>query len=224
MRCLLTLCLFLVCSSAQAITYKWPTAPVAVAELPDSYLMVFQAKWCGPCMTVVKPALNQLANNKWVVLDPSQVRPDNAKTVHILTVDVDRYPDIAAKYNLTSLPTIIHIKGKKEIKRYMKAMNHQAVSNAYHAYEPTAYPSRQGAGQWYGPFNNRRQLINHLYTDSNHSGRYDKDWLEGLTYNQLLTLHDDDHNGHATATIKMQASSLCPNGQCPTTRRQRRNR
>lgn len=49
------------------------------------------------------------------------------------------------------------------------------------------------AGMWAG--HSKRRIIDHLLNGSAHKGKFDRKWLEGLTVNQLLTLHDHDHEG-----------------------------
>lgn len=52
----------------------------------------FTASWCNPCKQI-KPHLEKMANK------------------HIIcTVDIDEHPDIADKYNINSIPTILYFK------------------------------------------------------------------------------------------------------------------
>ena len=58
-------------------------------------LMYLGAEWCGPCK-VIKPQLKQSG-------------------LDITFVDVDQQPDIAAKYSIRSIPTILALEGDKMV-------------------------------------------------------------------------------------------------------------
>lgn len=59
-----------------------------------------------------------------------------------------------------------------------------------------------------------------------HRGKFDREWLKGLTWNELQSLHADDHEGRVKWQFAhrpfrgVQVVSLqdCPNGQCPIQR------
>jgi len=55
-------------------------------------LIVFSATWCGPCK-MVKPIINQIESEN--------------PTITIERYDVDENQDKAAKFNITSVPTVI---------------------------------------------------------------------------------------------------------------------
>ncbi len=59
-------------------------------------LVDFFATWCGPCK-MQGPILEELKNKV-------------GDAVNIVKVDVDRNPDISAKYQIRSVPTIIIFK------------------------------------------------------------------------------------------------------------------
>lgn len=58
-------------------------------------LIDFYATWCGPCK-MLAPILDNLASSR-----------DNIK---IAKVDVDKYEDLARKYGVMSIPTLILFK------------------------------------------------------------------------------------------------------------------
>ncbi|MCB1196110.1 thioredoxin [bacterium] len=56
-------------------------------------LVDFAAEWCGPCKRLA-PIIEELAKEF----------SDSVKVAH---VDIDSYPDIATKYSVMSVPTLI---------------------------------------------------------------------------------------------------------------------
>ena len=59
-------------------------------------LVDFWAEWCGPCRTV-GPIVEQLAK-------------DNADNLKVAKINVDESPQLAAKYGVRSIPTLILFK------------------------------------------------------------------------------------------------------------------
>lgn len=67
-------------------------------------LVDFYADWCGPCRML------------------SEVLK-NVSTIDILKVDVDKHRDIAQKYGIMSIPTLILFDNGKVIKTHTGFMN-----------------------------------------------------------------------------------------------------
>lgn len=67
----------------------------------------FYATWCGPCQMMM-PVIEELAKE--------------AKNFVVAKLDIDQSPDIAAKYNVMSVPTFIVFQDGKEAARMMGAM------------------------------------------------------------------------------------------------------
>jgi len=65
----------------------------------------FWAEWCGPCKTI-SPIIDSL------------VEPYKEKGVKILKLNVDECPDIPAKFNIRSIPTIVVLKDGIEVGRH----------------------------------------------------------------------------------------------------------
>lgn len=89
-----------------AVTQDDFDATVLAAHAP--VLVDFHADWCGPCK-VLAPKLDELAA---------------AQTGHILfvKVDTDHAPEIAARYGIRSVPTVVMFRDGEEVGRSVGIM------------------------------------------------------------------------------------------------------
>ena len=69
-------------------------------------LIDFYAVWCGPCK-LAGPVIDELAE-------------DYKDKVVIGKIDVDEIPQIAEKYGVMSVPTVIILKDGKEVERQVE--------------------------------------------------------------------------------------------------------
>jgi thioredoxin 1 len=76
-------------------------------------LVDFWAPWCAPCR-MVAPALEALAR-------------DQGKALKVVKVNVDDNPGLAGKYGAMSIPTMIVIKGGREVDRWVGALPENAI-------------------------------------------------------------------------------------------------
>jgi thioredoxin 1 len=67
----------------------------------------FWAPWCGPCR-MVGPVLEKLAS-------------DHAGKVSVIKVNVDQNQELAARYGIMSIPTVILFNGGKLVKQLIGA-------------------------------------------------------------------------------------------------------
>ena len=75
-----------------------------VLEAPQPVLVDFGAEWCGPCVAVA-PVIRSLAL-------------EYVDRLTVATVDVDADPQLAARYGVRSLPTVMLLSGG-EVRRVL---------------------------------------------------------------------------------------------------------
>lgn len=78
-----------------------------VANSDKPVLIDFYADWCGPCK-MVSPIVDEIANER---ID-----------VKVCKVNVDEQPDLAMKFGVMSIPTLIVIKQGNEAARQVGAI------------------------------------------------------------------------------------------------------
>lgn len=90
--------------SAAPVAVTDATFRKAVLEAPTPVLLDFGAEWCGPCVAV-SPVIRNLA-------------AEYADRLTVATVDVDSQPQLAARYAVRSLPTVMLLEGG-EVRRVL---------------------------------------------------------------------------------------------------------
>lgn len=76
-------------------------------------LVDFWAEWCGPCK-VMEPVLEELASAE-------------ADRLVVAKVDVDSHPDLAARFRVMAIPTMILFDSGEEVDRIRGAMPRTAL-------------------------------------------------------------------------------------------------
>ena len=83
------------------------------SKLKDKKILVdFYADWCGPCK-MLSPIIDEVAQEN-----------DDIKVVK---VNVDESSDIALEYKVMSIPTLVVIKGGKEVSRSVGVVDKKEI-------------------------------------------------------------------------------------------------
>lgn len=75
-------------------------------------LVDFYADWCGPCK-ILSPRVAEIANEN--------------KDLKVVKINVDQNEDLARKYNISSMPTLLVIEKGKELNRVVGALSKSKV-------------------------------------------------------------------------------------------------
>lgn len=67
----------------------------------DLVLVDFYATWCGPCR-IISPIIDEISKEK--------------EDLTVIKVDVDKFPNLASKYGIMSIPTLMVFKKGQDVK------------------------------------------------------------------------------------------------------------
>ena len=92
-------------SSATAVTTQDWDSEVLQSDKP--VLVDFWAEWCGPCR-MVAPVVDEIA-------------AEQADKLKVVKLNVDEQQDVARRYRVLSIPTLLVVHGGEERKRIVGA-------------------------------------------------------------------------------------------------------
>jgi thioredoxin 1 len=84
-----------------------------VLNSEDTIMVDFWAEWCGPCRAV-SPILDQIAS-------------EHSSKIKIVKLNVDDNPEIAMKYQITSIPAMKVFRGGEVVKTIIGAKPKPAI-------------------------------------------------------------------------------------------------
>ncbi len=92
--------------------------PAVVSKNPPQIItprnprvLMFYAEWCGPCHASLRSFKPWLQASGWEVSD--------SERAHVQLIDVDDFPELANRHNVTLLPTFILIEDDKDLARHV---------------------------------------------------------------------------------------------------------
>ena len=86
-----------------------------IINQPIPVLIDFYADWCGPCK-MMAPVLKQVKDNL-------------GERVSIIKIDVDKNQELAAKYQVRGVPTLILFKNGKQLWRQSGVVQKDEIIN-----------------------------------------------------------------------------------------------
>ena len=87
-------------------------------------MMDFFAKWCGPCRTL-SPTIDSLKE---------EYENSGITNLKILKIDVDQETDLAQKYNIRSIPTIIFERDGEVLERVQGIQSKESLKSKIQNY------------------------------------------------------------------------------------------
>lgn len=92
----------------QPLDVSAATWPAQVERSPLPVLVDFWAPWCGPCRAVA-PSLEEVARRR-------------ASQLKVVKVNVDDNQELAGRYRVQSIPTMVVLRGGREVDRIVGAL------------------------------------------------------------------------------------------------------
>jgi thioredoxin 1 len=86
-----------------------------VLGIAGTVLVDFSAAWCGPCKKL-EPIVDEIA-------------ADYGERLKVVKVDIDQAPQVAAKYGVLSIPTLMIFHGGQVKDQYMGLLSKKALAS-----------------------------------------------------------------------------------------------
>ncbi len=91
---------------------------VIKSDLPC--LVDFWAPWCGPCL-MFAPVLKEIAE-------------EYHSRLKVCKLNVDEYPELASRYGIVSIPTLMVFKNGEALKKAIGALSKRELESIIHPY------------------------------------------------------------------------------------------
>lgn len=85
-----------------------------VLESEKKVLVDFYAEWCGPCK-MLAPIIDEIAEEN--------------ENIKVVKINVDEAQELAEKYDVMSIPTVLVIKNGQEIERNVGYVEKETILN-----------------------------------------------------------------------------------------------
>ena len=105
-------------STAEQVTDSTFTQEVLDSEVP--VLVDFWAPWCGPCR-MVAPVVDEIA-------------AQYEEKIKVVKVNTDENPNVASKYGIRSIPTLMIFKGGQKVDMVVGAVPKTTLANTIEKY------------------------------------------------------------------------------------------
>jgi thioredoxin 1 len=106
------------------VTLTTSTFDESVASAENAVVVDFWAEWCGPCK-MIAPILGEIAS-------------EHSGNITIAKLNVDEHPDIAMRFNVMSIPTLLVFKDGQVRKRLVGAKGKGQLLQELDEFLPTS--------------------------------------------------------------------------------------